>query len=156
IPAGMLTPTRPVGSRYFADSLASESLRIQSLRGLACLLLVAFHVIGSKDSSGMHIADDSFYRYFTEILTHVRMPLFAFLSRFVYAYTPVRPGCEAAFARKKLVRLWLPMIAASTIYCLLMLEAPDAQGQLRLDSVWRIYLFPYVHFWFLQAMILIF
>jgi peptidoglycan/LPS O-acetylase OafA/YrhL len=37
-----------------------------------------------------------------------------------------------------------------------MLRVPDAQGRLSIGSMWEIYLFPYVHFWFLQAMILIF
>ena len=34
--------------------------------------------------------------------------------------------------------------------------APDAQGKLPLSEAWTIYLFGYVHFWFLQAIILIF
>jgi glucans biosynthesis protein C len=152
----ILTSARAVSNGCLADSAASECLRVQSLRGLACLLLVAFHVIGSNSTSGMHVADDSLYRLFTAILTHLRMPLFAFLSGFVYAYHPVRPGFAAAFARKKLVRLWFPLIAASTIYFVVMLRVPDAQGRLSIGSMWEIYLFPYVHFWFLQAMILIF
>lgn len=145
-----------VSARWFADSATKESLRLQSLRGLACLLLVAFHVIGSKATSGMKVPDDSFYRYFADMLLHVRMPLFAFLSGFVYAYRPVARGAEAMFARKKFVRLWLPMVTASTLYFFFMLAVPDAQGQMGLSSIWRIYFFPYVHFWFLQAMILIF
>ncbi len=152
----MPTSTPTAASRLFGDTKAHESLRVQALRGLACLLLVAFHVIGSKATSGMRVPDDSIYRHFADMLLHVRMPLFAFLSGFVYAYRPVMRGAEAAFARKKFFRLWLPMIAASTVYFLFMLAVPDAQGQMGLASIWRIYFFPYVHFWFLQAMIVIF
>jgi surface polysaccharide O-acyltransferase-like enzyme len=150
------TITEAVRTRFFAATEAQESLRVQALRGLACLLLIAFHVIGSKATSGMQVSDDSIYRYFAYMLVHVRMPLFAFLSGFVYAYRPVLRGAEAAFARRKFMRLWVPMITASTIYFFFMLAVPEAQGQMSLGSIWRIYFFPYVHFWFLHAMILIF
>jgi surface polysaccharide O-acyltransferase-like enzyme len=150
------TITQAVQTRFFAATAAQESLRVQTLRGLACLLLVTFHVIGSKATSGMQVPDDSIYRHFADMLLHLRMPLFAFLSGFVYAYRPVLRGAEGAFARKKFLRLWVPLVAASTIYFFFMLAVPDAQGQLSLGSIWRIYFFPYVHVWFLQAMILIF
>jgi fucose 4-O-acetylase-like acetyltransferase len=84
------------------------------------------------------------------------MPLFAFLSGFVYAYRPVRAGQEGRFARKKLLRLWLPLLTVSTIYYLMTLVAPDARGRLPLSEAWTIYFYGYVHFWFLQSIILIF
>ena len=88
---------------------------MQTLRGLACLLLVGFHVIGYSTTSGMAVPDDSGWRLFANLFTPLRMPLFAFLSGFVYAYRPVQPGQEGRFARKKLVRLWLPLLTVTTI-----------------------------------------
>jgi peptidoglycan/LPS O-acetylase OafA/YrhL len=87
---------------------------------------------------------------------HLRMPLFTFLSGFVYAYRPVVPGQARAFAGKKLVRLLLPLICVSTLYFVSTLVIPDATGRMPVQQIWRIYVFPYVHFWFLQAIILIF
>src|SRR6185437_1975062 len=71
-----------------------ESGRVQTMRGLACLLLVAFHAIGSTGASGLHVADDSAYRLFTNLFVHVRMPVFTFLSGLVYAWRPLRAGDE--------------------------------------------------------------
>jgi uncharacterized membrane protein len=82
------SPEPPLEDR--SDSL--ESARVQTLRGLACLLLVAFHTVGSTAASGLHVPDDSRYREFTNLFVHLRMPLFTFLSGLVYAYRPLRSG----------------------------------------------------------------
>ena len=60
-----------------------SSIRVQSARGLACLLLVTYHVIGSDVDSGIHVDDESLWRYFTDLFLPIRMPLFTFLSGFV-------------------------------------------------------------------------
>ena len=134
------------------DSL--ESARVQTLRGIACLLLVAFHTVGSTAASGLHVPDDSLYREFTNLFVHVRMPLFTFLSGLVYAYRPLRAGHALEFSVKKLRRLGLPLIVASTLlYCLhfaMHHEVPP------LSHMWTIYLFPYWHLWFVQALLLVF
>jgi len=135
---------------------AADSARVQTLRGLACLLLVAFHVIGSQADSGMRVIDSSGWRTFANVFYPLRMPLFSFLSGFVYAYRPIMSGQEGLFVRKKLIRLWLPLLTVTTIYYLGTLAVPGASGQLPLNEAWRIYFFGYVHFWFLQAMLLIF
>lgn len=136
--------------------IGNESLRIETLRGLACVLLVAFHVIGSHPTSGLRVEEDSLYRQFCNLFIHLRMPLFTFLSGFVYAYRPMRQAEVRTFARKKLIRLVLPLICVSTLYFLLTFAVPDATGRLPWQQAWHIYVYPYVHFWFLQAIILIF
>jgi glucan biosynthesis protein C len=134
------------------DSL--ESARVQTLRGIACLLLVAFHTVGSTAASGLHVPDNSLYREFTNLFVHVRMPLFTFLSGLVYAYRPLRAGHALQFSGKKLRRLGLPLIVASTLlYCLhfaMHHEVPP------LPHMWTIYVFPYWHLWFVQALLLVF
>lgn len=147
-PAPAIESSRAVSSK--------ESLRVETLRGLACVLLVAFHVIGSRASSGLHVDEDSLYRQFANLFMHLRMPLFTFLSGFVYAYRPVILGQTRDFAAKKLTRLLLPLLCVSTLYFLMTLAIPDSTGKLPLQQVWHIFLYPYVHFWFLQAIILIF
>jgi peptidoglycan/LPS O-acetylase OafA/YrhL len=137
-------------------ALSDESLRVETLRGLACVLLVAFHVIGSHATSGLHVAEDSVYRQFANLFVHLRMPLFTFLSGFVYAYRPAQQGQIATFAQKKLIRLLLPLLCVSTLYFLVAQVTPDTTGKMHWHEIWRIYVFPYVHFWFLQAIILVF
>ena len=151
------TPAEPARRIESTRTGASgESLRVQTLRGLACVLLVAFHVIGSHAGSGLRVDEDSLYRQFSNLFMHLRMPLFTFLSGFVYAYRPVFQGAARAFAAKKLTRLLLPLICVSTLYFLLTLVVPESTGKRPLEQIWRIYVFPYVHFWFLQAIVLIF
>ena len=147
-------PTPAASTAHF--SAFTESQRIETLRGLACVLLVAFHVVGSEPGTGLHAGEGSAYRQFAYLFQHIRMPLFTFLSGFVYAYRPLRAGELPTFAGKKLLRLLVPFVVVSTLYYVVATVTPGASGQLPLHEAWRIYVFPYVHFWFLQAIIIIF
>src|SRR5262245_11728095 len=119
---------------------SSESRRVQTLRGVACILLVAVHAIGNHPWTGLHVADDSGYRFFANLFQYVRMPLFTFLSGFVYAYRPVLPEGAFDFTRRKINRLLLPLICVTTLYFAATRFAPaDANGVLPFDQMWRIY-----------------
>ena len=135
---------------------SEESRRIETLRGLACILVVAFHTVGAKSTGGMHVADDSIYRQMCEMLVHLRMPLFTFLSGLVYAYRPVTPETLRAFAQHKLFRLIVPLVIVSTIYYLCSRVLPYEKEAIPLSQMWRIYVFPFNQYWFLQAMVIIF
>ena len=143
-------PEPPLENRI--DSL--ESARVQTLRGLACLLLVAFHTVGATAASGLHVPDVSGYREFTNLFVHVRMPLFTFLSGLVYAYRPLRPGQALQFSGKKLRRLGVPLVVASTL--LYGLHFAMHHQVPPLSRMWSIYVFPYWHLWFVQALLLVF
>jgi peptidoglycan/LPS O-acetylase OafA/YrhL len=149
LPQGSL-PGPPLEDRI--DSL--ESARVQTLRGLACLLLVAFHTIGSTAASGLHVPDDSRYRVFTNLFVHLRMPLFTFLSGLVYAYRPLGSGQALPFSGKKVRRLGVPLVVASTV--LYGLHWAMHHQVPPLSQMWSIYLFPYWHLWFVQALLLVF
>jgi glucans biosynthesis protein C len=131
-----------------------ESARVQTLRGYACLLLVAFHTIGSTAASGLHVTDGSAYRAFTNLFVHVRMPLFTFLSGLVYAYRPLGAGRALEFSAKKLRRLGIPLIVASTLLYGLHLAMHHPVPPL--PQMWTIYAFPFYHLWFVQALLLVF
>src|SRR5262245_949842 len=94
----------------------AESQRIQVLRGLTCCLVVLVHVIGTVPETGMHVGPGSAWRTFSDMLMHFRMPLFAFIAGFAYAYRPVRRGQEKRFLQGKVMRLLLPLIFVSTLY----------------------------------------
>src|SRR6478736_1172443 len=89
--------------------------RARSARGLACVLLVVFHAIGNEPTAGMHVARDSGLHFFAQFFTYVRMPLFSFLSGFVYAYHPVLDSTRAQFVLSKWRRLIVPMLTAATV-----------------------------------------
>jgi glucan biosynthesis protein C len=151
---GRIEPAQP--ARPATRDAATDSARVQALRGLACLLLVGFHVIGSASQTGMAVPDDSWWRAFANVFTPLRMPLFTFLSGFVYVYRPVIRGQEGPFARKKIIRLWLPLLTVTTIYYAATVMMPAASAPQPFSEAWEIYFFSYAHFWFLQAIILIF
>lgn len=135
-----------------AESL--ESTRVQTLRGLACLLLVAFHTVGASANSGLHVRDDSWYREFTNLFVHIRMPLFTFLSGFVYAYRPLRSGQALRFSARKARRLGVPFVVASTVlyglHFALHHEVPPP------SRMWTVYVFPFWHMWFVQSLLVVF
>jgi peptidoglycan/LPS O-acetylase OafA/YrhL len=129
---------------------------VQTLRGVACMLLVAYHVIGNDNGMGLRVPSDSGYRAFADMLLHLRMPLFTFLSGFVYAYRPVRAGTEWTFARKKLWRLGAPFVVVSALYFVVQGLAPGTNREQQWGDFWKIFFTTYAHFWFLQASIVIF
>lgn len=123
---------------------------IDTLRGLACFLLVAFHVIGDGPAHGMHISAHDNWRLFTELFVHVRMPLFSFLSGYVFsAFVADRAALGAAIV-KKLRRLGIPLVVVSTLFYLCF---GFVYGHFSVP-IWQIYILPYEHFWYLQATIL--
>jgi peptidoglycan/LPS O-acetylase OafA/YrhL len=131
-----------------------ESGRVQALRGVACLLLVAFHVIGASATSGLRVPDSSAWRTFTNLVVHLRMPLFTFLSGFVYALRPLGPGQLWTFSGRKLRRLGVPLMVASTL--LYGLHAAMHHPVPPLSQLWTVYLLPYWHLWFVQALLVVF
>ena len=133
-----------------------ESVRLQTLRGLACLLLVSFHVIGTDTSHGLAVAAGSPYRDFTNLFIHLRMPLFVFLSGFVYAYRPIDTRGAARFARRKMQRLVIPFVVVVTLYFVVQQLTPGVNNTKPWSQMWQIYVYSYNHFWFLQAIILLF
>jgi len=131
------------------------SHNIDDLRGLACLLLVAYHVVGVP-GSGMRVDDDSWYRYATSSFELIRMPLFTFISGLVYAYRPASADRLGSFYGKKVRRLLIPFAVVSTLFFLAQSTIPGANAAFMPSSPWDIYLFSYAHFWYLQALFVIF
>jgi len=134
----------------------AKQLSIETLRGLAIVLMVAGHVIGNDPSSGLRVADDSPYRYFYESLRLLRMPLFTAISGYVYALRPLSSTARfSGFLGGKARRLLLPMLTVGTIEFLAHALVPGVNHRADLRDLWRIYFFGYDHFWFLQAIFLV-
>nr|WP_295373393.1 acyltransferase family protein [uncultured Sphingosinicella sp.] len=82
-------------------SYLDREAALDSARGVACLLLVAYHAVGATGALGMRVPSDSPYRFVTDALSYVRMPLFTLLSGMVYAMRPVRADDVLGFLRGK-------------------------------------------------------
>lgn len=130
----------------------SRNLRIDTLRGFACVLLVAYHVIGSSASVGLKV-DDGLYRELNDVLAYIRMPLFTFLSGFVYACRPFSHNF-ALFVKGKFRRLLVPMFVVGTLFAVLQAWAPGSNSS---TQHWLLlHIIPVAHFWFVEAIFIIF
>ncbi len=135
---------------------ASKELSIETLRGIAILLMVAGHVIGDTRYAGMRTEDHSLFRYFYFSFMYLRMPLFTTISGYVYALRPMQTGARRPFLLGKWNRIVIPMICVGTLQYLLRTVVPDINKRTDISEIWRIYFYSFDHFWFLQAIFLVF
>lgn len=134
-----------------------KDTRIESLRGLALILMVAGHVIGSSTYSGMRVSDDSLLRYLYDSFTYIRMPLFTAISGYVYALRPVTTsGSIQSLLRGKAYRIAIPLIVVSSLFFLAQSLIPGTNEKPNYENFLGIFFYGYAHFWFLQAILLIF
>ncbi|NSL54039.1 acyltransferase family protein [Uliginosibacterium aquaticum] len=127
-------------------------LEVDTLRGLACLLLVFYHVVGSSAASGLHV-EKGVLREFNDLLVHVRMPIFTVLSGFVYGARPFSGGFFE-FLVGKAKRLLVPMLFVGTFFALIQSFVPGSNH--RVESWLLLHVIPYAHFWFVESLFLIF
>ncbi|MEJ7930637.1 acyltransferase [Ramlibacter sp. AN1015] len=128
-------------------------MHIQSLRGLACLLLVLFHVVGDTPDAGLRLPLDHPLQLFNQVLSYVRMPLFGCIAGYVYALRPC--GAEwPVFLRSKARRLLLPLLTVGSVFAALQAVTPGVNENSQ--APWELLVLPKAHFWFLQALFLVF
>ncbi|HSM94361.1 MAG TPA: acyltransferase [Anaeromyxobacteraceae bacterium] len=129
---------------------------VETLRGLAVLLMVGGHVIGYDSASGLHVADDSAWRHAYYTLAPLRMPLFTAISGFVYALRPVGPDPWTGFMASKVRRLLLPLLSIGTPFVLLRMVTPGVHSRPDAGDLPGLLLLPQGHFWFLYALAWVF
>jgi glucan biosynthesis protein C len=130
---------------------------IETLRCLALVLMVAGHVIGSDHKGGLCVADDSPFRHFYFSFQLLRLPLFTTISGFVYAIRPVKTWDHVVPCLwGKVRRLLVPMASVGTVEFLIEVIAPGTHHHQALARIWRIYVYGFDHFWFLQAIFTVF
>ncbi len=135
----------------------NKNLSIETLRGLAILLVVVGHVIGSTPGGGMQIDFPHPLRYLYLWIDYIQMPLFTAIAGWVYALKPWEAHSDfTAFLRKKALRLLLPMAVVATLYFLVQYFMPGTNQKGNLAQLWRIYVFPYTIYWYLPSLFLIF
>jgi fucose 4-O-acetylase-like acetyltransferase len=126
--------------------------QIQTLRGLACVLLVLYHVVGVDANAGLRL-DGGPARWLNDGLAYLRMPLFTFLSGWVYGLRPFA-GDSRAFLLGKVRRLLLPMLVVGTIFSLLQALTPGTNAS---AGPWYfLHLLPVAHYWFVESLFWVF
>lgn len=138
----MILPSRTVPTCRRQD--------IDTIRAIACVALVFYHVVGGGPANGLELAAGHWLHVITAAFSDIRMPLFSFVSGIVFtAAAPDLPGAVRRIAAKAR-RLLLPMACVGTLFWLVRhgmgIEQPPFAA---------IFLRPYEHFWFLQATFLI-
>lgn len=128
------------------------NLPIETLRGLACLLLVLYHVIGADASLGLRVEDGP-VRWLNDGLAYLRMPLFTFLSGLVYGLRPFA-GNSRAFLVGKVRRLLIPMLFVGTLFAVL--QAPIPGTNSAVGPWYLLHIRPVAHFWFLESLFWVF
>ena len=153
---------RIASTRFLADVGANFRTRtllidpIESMRGLAVLLLLSFHVIGADPNAGLQLDYPHPLRVFADLLIDLRMPLFAFIAGYVYGLRPIRSGEYGSFVTGKFKRLAVPGGIAILVFALIATASGKDGFAVEAGDLWRLFLFPYAHYWFLQAILLIF
>lgn len=134
------------------DQLADSP--IEEVRLLATFLLVAFHVIGLPDS-GLRIDYPHPLRFLVDLFANFRMPAFAFVAGFVYCARPPSEPSFDAFVIGKLRRLGVPALLAALLFAEVSLLL-GMRFQLAPQDLWQLLVYPFAHFWFVQAILTLF
>jgi non-ribosomal peptide synthetase component E (peptide arylation enzyme)/surface polysaccharide O-acyltransferase-like enzyme len=132
-----------------AARLVPENLN--SVRGLACVMIVALHVVGVSADEGLRLPLESLWHTIMDTFTPIRLPLFTALSGFLYAAMPATRDGFSIFAKRKLQQLLIPLIFATLVFWSLRQVVFD-----RNDSLFWAFVDGYQHLWFIDALLLIF
>ncbi len=136
-----------------------NNLDLETLRGLACFLLVFGHLIGYPVTSGLRLDEGNGFHLFNLTLEHTRMPLFAFLGGVVFSFRGITPGVRPQFIKGKAIRLILPLIFVGPLFLYIQNRSGLANSgsfghsiSYYISVLWM----HRAHYWFLQAMFLVF
>jgi glucan biosynthesis protein C len=134
----------------------NKNLNVETLRGIAIVLVVMGHVIGSASDGGMKVADDSFLRYLYYTFQYLRMPLFTVISGWVYALRPVAIDNAFDFMIKKARRILIPMILVGGLYYIVQNLTPGTNYSNSLKEIWKITIYTNTFYWYLHSLFLVF
>lgn len=129
--------------------MKSRNDSVDTMRGLACLLLVFSHSIG-----GMNLPNDLSIVEVNSTLQYLRMPMFTFLSGLVYSYRPLDIKHSSVFIQGKIRRLLIPFLFVGTVYTSIRMLAKE--GRLDFLNLLYSYFYETSYLWFIQAVFLIF
>lgn len=137
---------QPVAGPSAAPSRTALLGNLDTVRAIACILVVAFHVLGDDSTVGLQIPDHSSYRLPFELLDLLRMPLFTALAGLLYASMAHMNDSLLGFVKRRFVTLMVPAMVLSVVYYGMRLAMGKTEPPLDLFG------FGYLHFWYLYAL----
>lgn len=133
----------------------SDSIPIETMRGIAVVLLVSYHVIGPGKGSGLDITYPHMLRFYADFFIDLRMPFFAFIAGYLYALRPISVKSYPQFMIGKLRRLALPGGVAVLLFALVA-NLLGNKFALPWSEMLHTLSYSYAHFWFLQSVLVLF
>jgi glucans biosynthesis protein C len=124
---------------------------LDTVRGLACLLLVCYHVVGGSSARGLRLPLTSDWHYAMSSFEFIRMPIFTMLSGFLYARFRATSSTIKDFLVKKTRRIGVPLLVATTVYWVLRRATVGDERPFLTALFWS-----YEHLWYLQSLITLF
>lgn len=118
-------------------------------------MLVAFHTVG-RPGWGLEPDPVPVLLWIDESFLFVRMPLFAAIAGYLYGLIGTNRLTLTLFYRRKLLRLLLPFLVAATLMLLARLVKQGLPDEGLWGQIEEIYLYPYRHLWYLQALFVLF
>ncbi|WP_300033888.1 acyltransferase [uncultured Roseobacter sp.] len=138
-----------------APDALSRQIPIETMRGIAVIMLVSYHVVGPAAGTALDISYPHPLRLYADFFVDLRMPFFAFIAGYIYALRPVAPEQYSAFVAGKFRRLYLPGAVAMAAFALCAALLGN-RFAVSITEVWQVFVFSYAHFWFLQAILVLF
>jgi acyl-CoA synthetase (AMP-forming)/AMP-acid ligase II/peptidoglycan/LPS O-acetylase OafA/YrhL len=129
----------------------TTAMNLDTLRALACVLVVMFHVVGNTPDFGLKLPANSGWHSFVNLFRDIRMPLFTAMAGFLYAMMPARRGEVGKFLARKARLLLLPMMFVMTVS---LIGRNLVYGGK--DSIVLAFTHGYLHLWYLYAIMVIF
>ena len=124
---------------------------MDTVRGIACLLVVALHVVGDEATNGLQLPMTSDWHYAMVSIEFLRIPLFTALSGYLYAGNRVTKQAFGRFWTKKGRRLGIPLVFVTLVVWILRTHAKDDT-----TSLPHAFLFGFGQLWYIQALIILF
>lgn len=125
---------------------------IETLRTLAVILIVSYHLLNDRELSTVKV----YYNYLSLIFQYIRLPIFTVISGYLFGHGTITKENYGSFIIGKFRRIYVPMcfVAFTEYICI---NAPALlKDPSQLKFIWRIFVLPYEHYWFIQSMFLIF
>jgi acyl-CoA synthetase (AMP-forming)/AMP-acid ligase II/surface polysaccharide O-acyltransferase-like enzyme len=126
-------------------------LNLDTLRGLACLMIVGLHVIGADPTDGLQLEANSWWHRSMDYLEFIRLPLFTCLAGIFYAILPVARLGWPAFMGRKLRQFLPPLIFATLVFWCLRRWVYGVE-----EDILIAFVDGYLHLWYLDALLAIF
>ena len=148
---------RTLATEQAAAGAPSEAPRrelprgLDSIRGFACVLIVALHVVGATAEEGLRLPATSAWHDIMASLHLVRLPLFTAIAGYLYGAMPAFRSGFSEFISRKARQLFIPMVFATLVFWSLRNIVHPNEESLALA-----YLNGYQHLWYINALLLIF